>query len=82
MVGVAELPVENTLVFTACLGMTGAELGGSGSNFLGAMLTVGAASSSTFTGTFGVGAGRRNALAGGSSSAMNVGFGNSRNGCG
>ena len=35
MVGVAELPVENTLVFTACLGMTGAGAGGSGSNFLG-----------------------------------------------
>ncbi len=45
MVGAAELPVENTLVFTACLGITGAEL--IGSSFLLSMLTVGAGSSST-----------------------------------
>ena len=64
MVGVAELPVENTFVFTACLGITGAGAGGRGSNFLAAMATVGAGSSCTFTGVFGWGAGNRRASGG------------------
>src|SRR6266852_4411069 len=81
VVGVAELPVENTLVFTACLGITGAELRGSGSSFLGAMLTVGAGASSNFTGVFGCGAGRRKALGGGSRLATTTGL-NLLAGCG
>src|SRR4029077_9054850 len=44
----AELPVEKTLVLTACLGTTGAVDGGIGSNFLAAILTSGARASSTF----------------------------------
>src|SRR6266478_1189101 len=74
IVGVAELPVENTLVFTACLGMTGAELSGNGSNFLAAILIAGAVTSSTFAGVLGCGAGSRNALLGASSRATNVGL--------
>jgi hypothetical protein len=80
MVGVAELPVENTFVFTT-LGIGGAELGGSESNFLAVMLTVGAGASSILA-AFGFGAGRRKALAGGSISATNTGLGSCRNGCG
>src|SRR5258708_38025450 len=74
VVGVAELPVENTLILTACLGITGAELRGSGSSFLGAMLTVGAGASSIFTGVFGCGAGRRSAFVGGSRLATTTGL--------
>jgi hypothetical protein len=48
MVGAAELPVENTFVATP-LGIAGAGLGGSGSSFLAAILTLGAEGSSTFT---------------------------------
>src|SRR5258708_31131436 len=81
VVGVAELPVENTLILTACLGITGAELRGSGSSFLGAMLTVGAGASSTFTRAFGCGAGRRSAFAGGSRLATTTGL-NLLAGCG
>src|ERR1700730_4623536 len=75
VVAVAELPVENTLVFTACLGITGAELSGSGSSFLSATFTVGALVSSIFIfGAFGCGAGSRSALVGGSTLAMTTGF--------
>ena len=42
MVCGAELPVENTLVFTNCRGMTGLFASGIGSSFLDAILTVGA----------------------------------------
>jgi hypothetical protein len=82
IVGAAELPVENTFVFTACFGIMGAGLIGIGSSFLGAMLTVGAASSTTLAGAFGCWAGSRRALMGGSRLAMKTGLGNWRNGCG
>ncbi len=80
MVGAAELPVEKTFVATT-LGITGAGLDGSGSNFLGAMRTVGAGDSSIFT-AFGCGAGSRKAVAGGSRFATNMGLGRGRTGCG
>jgi hypothetical protein len=79
-VGATELPVEKTLV-RITLGITGAEFRGSGSNFLVAMLTVGAVASCTFT-ALGRGAGTRRALAGGSSFATKTGFGNGRKGWG
>jgi len=79
MVGVAELPVENVFIFTASLGMTGAA--GMGSSFFGSSRTVGADSSSTFTGVFGSGAGSRKVFTGWSS-ATKVGSGRRRTVCG
>src|SRR5262249_16532233 len=57
MVGVAELPVENTLVCTSRFGITGAAVGRSG--FAAAIFTSGACVSSTLAFGLGVVEGRR-----------------------
>ena len=46
MVGTAELPVENTWVFTSCFGITGA-MGGSGTGLVAAISTLGATGTSS-----------------------------------
>src|SRR5579863_1858697 len=53
VVGVAELPVEKTLVFTGARGITGLGDGGRASNFLTATTTSGAGVSSTLIFGFG-----------------------------
>src|SRR5579864_4143341 len=81
IVGVAELPVEKTLVLIV-LGITGLAAG-SGSSFLAAILTCGAAVSSLIAFGFGVGAGTRNASGAGSTLAATVNLGSVRTtGCG
>src|SRR4029077_10867259 len=77
IVGAAELPVENTLVFTNCLGMTGLFASGSGSSLLDAILTDGAGRSSTLG--FGSGAGTCSTSGRDSTRATTMGF---RRGCG
>jgi hypothetical protein len=73
MVGVAELPVEKTLVVTPRFGMTGSIFTGSGAGVFREMFTAGAELSSIRK-TFGWGAGRRNAFEGASKRATNAGF--------
>src|ERR1700722_6776091 len=77
-VGTAEVPVENVFVLTT-LGIGGGELIGRGSDFRGAMLTVGAGASSIFM-AFGCGAGSRNAVSGGTRAAAERAFGSCRKG--
>src|SRR5260221_10131472 len=79
----AELPVEKTLVLTACLGITGALVGGRFSSLRSAIFTSGTDVSST---TFGFGRGRGadrcNCAGGGSKFATTTRFGRCRCGGG
>src|SRR5260370_40027348 len=72
IVGVAELPGENTFVFTSCRGMTGLSVSGSGSSFLDAILTDGAGTSSTLG--FGSAAGTCSTSARDPGRATTIGF--------